>query len=260
MTNSSWPLMNNNISRADLDKVIEYLKQDDPKLTHGPLVMNFEEKWSEWLGVRYSVMLNSGASANDLTMMALKEIKGAGEVIVPPLTWVSDISSVIRAGLKPIFVDINPNSLAMDTDLILSALTPQTKAVFLTHILGYNGLTNKLIDELKNLEIVCIKSDEIILSFDNWSDITDLVKSVDEISYLKWKLFTVERVSDFRINSFFDKFGVFTHKELSGCNGHKYFIYLKKYILNEPLDIRDLYFRMDGDLAIWNIDGLKLEL
>lgn len=157
MTNSPWPLMNNNISRADLDKVIEYLKQDDPKLTHGPLVMNFEEKWSEWLGVGYSVMLNSGASANDLTMMALKEIKGAGEVIVPPLTWVSDISSVIRAGLKPIFVDINPNSLAMDTDLILSALTPQTKAVFLTHVLGYNGLTNKLIDELKNLEIVLIE-------------------------------------------------------------------------------------------------------
>jgi len=157
MTNSSWPLMNNNISKADLDKVIEYLKQDDPKLTHGPLVMNFEEKWSEWLGVRYSVMLNSGASANDLTMMALKEIKGAGEVIVPPLTWVSDISSVIRAGLKPIFVDINPNSLAMDTDLILSAFTPQTKAVFLTHVLGYNGLTNKLIDELKNLDIVLIE-------------------------------------------------------------------------------------------------------
>lgn len=120
------------------------------------------------------------------------------------------------------------------------------------------GLLNTL--DLKNLEIVCIKSDEIILSFDNWSDITDLVKSVDEISYLKWKLFTVERVSDFRINSFFDKFGVFTHKELSGCNGHKYFIYLKKYILNEPLDIRDLYFRMDGDLVIWNVEGLKLEL
>ena len=157
MTSSSWPLMNNNISRADLNKIIDYLKQDDPKLTHGPLVRTFEEQWSEWLGVKYSVMLNSGASANDLTMMALSEIKGTGEVIVPPLTWVSDVSSIIRAGLKPVFVDINPNSLAIDTELVLSAITSQTKAVFLTHVLGYNGLTDRLIEELIKLDVVLIE-------------------------------------------------------------------------------------------------------
>lgn len=157
MTSPSWPLMNNNISRADLNKIIDYLKQDDPKLTHGPLVRTFEEQWSEWLGVKHSVMLNSGASANDLTMMALKEIKGTGEVIVPPLTWVSDVSSIIRAGLKPVFVDINPHSLAIDTDLVLSAITSQTKAVFLTHVLGYNGLTDRLIEELKKLNVVLIE-------------------------------------------------------------------------------------------------------
>ena len=63
--------------------MIDYLKQDDPKLTQGPLVQAFEEQWSEWLGVKHSIMLNSGSSANDLTMMALKELKGSGEVIVP---------------------------------------------------------------------------------------------------------------------------------------------------------------------------------
>jgi CDP-6-deoxy-D-xylo-4-hexulose-3-dehydrase len=95
MTSIVWPLMSNNISRGDLDKLISYLQKDDPQLTHGPLVREFEDEWSRWLGVKHSIMVNSGSSANDLTLMALKEIKGDGEVIVPPLTWVSDISSVI---------------------------------------------------------------------------------------------------------------------------------------------------------------------
>jgi CDP-6-deoxy-D-xylo-4-hexulose-3-dehydrase len=156
MTNVSWPLMHNNITRSDLDKLIEYLKQDDPKLTHGPLVMEFERVWSEWLGVKHSVMVNSGSSANDLTLLALREMYGPGEVIVPPLTWVSDISSVLRAGLRPIFVDVDPQSLAIDTKLVLEALTPNTRAVFLTHVLGYNGLTDELIKALqaKNIPLI----------------------------------------------------------------------------------------------------------
>jgi CDP-6-deoxy-D-xylo-4-hexulose-3-dehydrase len=157
MTKIVWPLMNNNISREDLDSLIDYLRQDDPKLTHGPLVLKFEEAWSKWLGVEHSIMLNSGSSANDLTMLALRELRGSGEVIVPPLTWVSDIASVIHAGHKPVFVDINPQSLAIDTELILKAITPKTKAIFITHVLGYNGLTDELISELKRLDIPLIE-------------------------------------------------------------------------------------------------------
>lgn len=67
-----FPLMRNNISRADLDAVIEHLKQDDPILTNGPNVREFEKEWSQWLGVKYSVFVNSGASANLLTMAILK--------------------------------------------------------------------------------------------------------------------------------------------------------------------------------------------
>lgn len=114
--------------------------------------------------------------------------------------------------------------------------------------------------DLKNLKIICIRQDEVIFSFENWSDVDYLIKIVDSISHFKYRLFTVEKKNDFRINSFYDKNGNFLHKELSGCNGNKYFIFLKKYILNEPLDIRDLYFRIDGDLAIWDVDGLKLGL
>jgi len=156
-TNIKWPLMNNNLLRVDLDSVIELLKQDDPKLTNGPKIREFEEVWSEWLGVKYSVMLNSGASANDLTMLALRETFGSCEIIVPALTWVSDIASVLNSGHMPVFVDINPNTLGMATDLILKSITPKTKAVFLTHVLGFNALTNELLNELKSRNILLIE-------------------------------------------------------------------------------------------------------
>jgi CDP-6-deoxy-D-xylo-4-hexulose-3-dehydrase len=149
--------MMNNISRSDLDFLISYLKGEDPKLTQGPKVKKFENDWSKWLGVKHSVMVNSGSSANDLTMIALKEMFGAGEVIVPPLTWVSDISAVLRAGLEPVFVDIDRKSLAMDTSLIIKALSPRTKAVFITHVLGFNGLTDRLLTELKERDIVLVE-------------------------------------------------------------------------------------------------------
>jgi len=154
--NLQWPLMANNIARADLDAVIELLRQDDPILTHGKNVREFEREWSDWLGVKHSIMLNSGASANLLTITALRETRGLGEIIVPPLTWVSDIAAVLHCGFTPVFVDINPRTLGMDDDQVLQELTGDTKAVFLTHVLGYNALTQRLIDELaaRNIPLI----------------------------------------------------------------------------------------------------------
>ena len=65
-------------------------------------------KNGQWLGCKFSVFVNSGSSANFLSMAILKILKKKGEVIVPSLTWVSDVNSVIYHGFKPIFVDINP--------------------------------------------------------------------------------------------------------------------------------------------------------
>ncbi len=155
--NLDWPLMRNNITRADLDAVIEFLKQDDPILTQSTRVQEFEKEWSEWLGVQYSVFVNSGSAANLLTMSALKYTCGPGEVIVPTLTWVSDIASVIQCGFRPVFVDINPRTLGMDTDQVIEKITPETKAVFLTHVLGYNALTQPLLDELELRNIPLIE-------------------------------------------------------------------------------------------------------
>jgi CDP-4-dehydro-6-deoxyglucose reductase, E1 len=153
-----YPLMRNNILREDLDAVIEHLKQDDPILTHGANVRAFESEWSEWLGVKYSVFVNSGASANLLTMAILKiRHPDGGEVITPPLAWVSDVASVLQNGFTPVFADIDPKTLAMDATQILSKITNKTRAVFLTHVQGFDGLTDELINELKRRNIPLIE-------------------------------------------------------------------------------------------------------
>jgi CDP-4-dehydro-6-deoxyglucose reductase, E1 len=153
----NWPLMDNNITREDLDGLIKYLSGPAPMLTQSAQVRAFEKEWSEWLGVKYSVFVNSGASANLVTMSALKVLRGEGEVIVPTLTWVSDIASVLQAGLEPVFVDINSRTLGMDCEEVLAKITPRTRAVFLTHILGYNALSQRLVDELNSRRIPLIE-------------------------------------------------------------------------------------------------------
>ena len=68
--------MDDNITRADANEVVDFLQQDPiPKLTNGPKVKKFEEEWSKWLGVKHSLMVSSGSAANELTMLALKYIE-----------------------------------------------------------------------------------------------------------------------------------------------------------------------------------------
>lgn len=154
----NWPLMNNNITRGDLQRVIEFLSSEEPPiLTQSANVRALEEEWSKWLGVKHSVFVNSGSSANIITLHALKEMAPGGEVILPPLTWSSDVSAVLLAGFDPVFVDIDPRTLGMDTERILAAITDRTRAVFLTHILGYNALTDKLLAVLEERGIPLIE-------------------------------------------------------------------------------------------------------
>lgn len=143
-----WPLMRDNLARADLDRLIDFLRQDDPVLTQSSQVRAFEREWSEWLGVRHSVFVNSGSSANLITMAALKETSGLGEVLVPAITWVSDIAALLHLGFTPVFVDIDRRTLGMDNAQAIAKLSPRTKAVFITHILGYNAITRELLTEL----------------------------------------------------------------------------------------------------------------
>ncbi len=155
--NHKWPLMLNNVEKVDLDEVILHLNRPDPKLTHGPMVEKFENEWNKWLNTKFSIMVNSGASANDISMLILKEKYGRCEIIVPPLTWVSDIASIIHAGHTPVFVDISLKNLALNAALLEKVITKKTKAIFLTHVLGLNGISGELLNFAKNFEIDLIE-------------------------------------------------------------------------------------------------------
>jgi CDP-6-deoxy-D-xylo-4-hexulose-3-dehydrase len=150
------PLMNEAVSEEHFADLISFL-ESKPRLTADAKVKEFEEEWSKWLGVKYSVFVNSGSSANILTWKALKTRAGErNEIIVPPLTWVSDIASLIYAGFIPKFVDINLSNLAIDETLIEKNITNKTYGIFLTHVLGLNGLTENIINLCKknSLEII----------------------------------------------------------------------------------------------------------
>ena len=153
----SHPLMHDNFTKADINAAIKLLKQKNRILTQSRYVKQFEERWSKWLGVKYSVFVNSGSSANLLTMTVLKMLYKKREIILPTLTWPSDVNSVIQNNFKPIFVDINPRNLCMSDEEIIRKVNKNTLAVFITHIQGFNGLTSKLISYLKKKKVLLIE-------------------------------------------------------------------------------------------------------
>jgi CDP-6-deoxy-D-xylo-4-hexulose-3-dehydrase len=144
-----YPLMKNNILREDLLPVIDLLSEVDPQLTAGPRVAEFEDAWSDWLGVKYSVFVNSGSSANLACLAYLKQkFPDGGKVVVPPFTWSSDISSTLWMGFTPLFVDISLNTLGLSGTQVIDQLKKDEDivAVFLTHAQGLNGLDESLRD------------------------------------------------------------------------------------------------------------------
>ena len=153
-------LMNNNFTSQDLVKVKTLLKKKNIILTQSTQVENFEKKWSKWLGVKYSIFVNSGSSANFISIKILQILNknsSKNEIIVPTLTWVSDVNSIIMNGFKPIFVDINLSNLSMNTEQVLKKINKKTLAVFITHAQGFNGFSDNLLKKLKNKKIHLIE-------------------------------------------------------------------------------------------------------
>ena len=152
--------MNNNYTNQDMTAVRNLLKNRNIILTQSKKVEEFEKKWSKWLKVKYSTFVNSGSSANYISISLLKVInknKTKNEIIVPSLTWVSDVNSVIMNGFKPVFVDINLSNLSMNTKEVLKKINNKTLAVFITHAQGFNGLNDELINKLKQKKIHLIE-------------------------------------------------------------------------------------------------------
>lgn len=152
-----WPLINDNVSEEDKESLIKFIKEPNVRFTQSKYVKEFEKKWSEWLGVKHTVFVNSGASANYIMASIAKEVKGVGEVIVPPIGWVSDISPLVNLGMTPVFVDVDMKTLAISAEHIRRAITPETKAIVLVHALGFNGINEQIVDIAKEHDLMLIE-------------------------------------------------------------------------------------------------------
>jgi CDP-6-deoxy-D-xylo-4-hexulose-3-dehydrase len=152
----SWPLINDNVTQQDRKILSDFILSGE-RLTNGPRVKEFEKVWSDWLGVKHTVMVNSGASANYISIAMVKELVGKGEVIVPPIGWVSDLSSVVQLGMTPVIVDVDMSNLAITAKNIEDAITWKTKAIVLVHCLGFNGLTDEIVKIAKKNNILLIE-------------------------------------------------------------------------------------------------------
>lgn len=108
-------LINDTISLEDIELLIEWLKTN-PRLTKGPLTLEYENKWSNWLGTKYSVFVNSGSSANLLMLYSLKEsgrIRN-NKIIIPNLCWATDLAPAVQLGFEPLLCDCNMDNLSVD--------------------------------------------------------------------------------------------------------------------------------------------------
>ena len=133
-------------------------------LTMGKNVNIFEKQFARYLGRKYAVMVNSGSSANLLSLASLfykkkKPLKFNDEVIVPAIAWSTTYSPLQQHGLKIKIVDISLKDLNADIDKILSAITKKTKMIVAVSILGFPA-------ELKKMRDIC-KKKNIYLFEDN---------------------------------------------------------------------------------------------
>ena len=152
-----WPLINDNITEKDKQILSDFVLSTN-RFTNGPKVKEFEQAWSDWLGVKYSIMVGSGAAGNYITTAIVRELKGQkGEIIVPPIGWVSDVSSVINTGFLPVFVDVDLDTMAISYEKIEKAINENTKAIVLVHALGFNGINDKLVRLAKKHNLLLIE-------------------------------------------------------------------------------------------------------
>ena len=157
-----WPLMEETITLKDRLKMAAFILTSS-RLTNGPKVRQFENEWSSWLGVKHSLYVSSGSTANTLLVSSVKELYGlkdGDKVLVPACTWVTNICPIIQAGLEPIFCDINLKNYSFDEEELkyVAEQHPDIKAVFITHLIGLSSDVEKVKEIFPNaliLEDVC---------------------------------------------------------------------------------------------------------
>jgi CDP-6-deoxy-D-xylo-4-hexulose-3-dehydrase len=176
-------LAKNTINQNDVNKLIEWL-HTNPKLTKGDLTLEFEKKWSEWIGKKYSVFVNSGSSANLAAIYALllsNRLRNK-KIVVPAISWITTISPAIQFGMEPIMCDADPNNLGLDINHLKTIIKEHDPAaIILVHVLGFPN-------HMKEIKELC-ETNNILL-------IEDTCESLGSL-YQNKKLGTLSDMSTF---------------------------------------------------------------
>lgn len=128
------PLARPDITEHEIQAVVSVLRT--PQLSLGPKLQEFEQKIASYAGVRYAVAVNSGTSALHLIIRAL-EIKEGDEVITTPFSFVASSNCLLFERVRPVFVDIDPQTLNIDVRQIEPKITEKTKAILAVDIFGH---------------------------------------------------------------------------------------------------------------------------
>jgi len=151
-------LVKDTIDNKDIDRLVDWLKTY-PRLSKGPVTLEFEEKYSNWLGTKYSVFVNSGSSANLLMLSTLKQgnyLKN-NKIVVPSTAWATDLAPVIQLGLEPILCDSNMEDLSADLEHLEKIFQEESpSALMFVSVLGLVPDMNKIVE-------LCFEYDVILL-------------------------------------------------------------------------------------------------
>ena len=140
MSEYSWPLMMDTITWKDKINLVKHILTTS-SYTQGKKVLEFETKWSEWLGAKHSLFVTSGSTANFLLIAAVMEkygLKKGDKVLLPACTWMTNVAPIMQLGLTPVFCDINLRDYSFDEVSLkeIKKYHPDIKLVFVTHLLG----------------------------------------------------------------------------------------------------------------------------
>ena len=152
-------LVKDTIDYRDIQKLISWL-ETNPKLTKGPMTVEFERKWSEWLGVKYSVFVNSGSSANLAAIYSLLlsgKLKN-NRIVVPAVSWVTTVTPSIQLGMEPIMCECDINNLGLDITHLKKIIKDYSpSAIILVHVLGFPNHMNEIIELCEKNNILLIE-------------------------------------------------------------------------------------------------------
>jgi CDP-6-deoxy-D-xylo-4-hexulose-3-dehydrase len=153
-----YPLSKDTWDEEEIKAINEVI--ESKRFTMGPKVKEFEEKFADYFGVKYAIMVNSGSSANLLAIAALiysGKLNGGDEVIVPAVSWSTTYAPLQQFGLKLKFVDIDLYTLNISIEELEKAITEDTKAIFLVNLLGNPNDFDKINNLIKGKDIILLE-------------------------------------------------------------------------------------------------------